>query len=98
MILQERETDGRGRKNPAAVQTAVLLAVLIGLFGLLLRQGMAAPLLRLLGTPEGIFDAAALYLRVYLLGYPFLLLFDFGAATDGIRFSRCFFRGLRMWG
>ena len=33
-----------------------------------------------LGTPEGIFDAAALYLRVYLLGYPFLLLFDFGAA------------------
>ena len=31
-------------------------------------------------TPERIFSTAALYLRIYLLGYPGLLLYDFGSA------------------
>ena len=56
------------------------LAMCIGVIGLLLGQIAAAPLLRLIRTPEEIFDAAALYLRIYMLGYPFLLLYDFGAA------------------
>ena len=66
---------------PAAVQTAMLLAVLLGTAGLLLGQAAAAPLLRLIQTPEDIFDAAVRYLRLYMLGYPFLLLYDFGAAV-----------------
>ena len=74
---------GRNRTTelPAAVQTSMLLACLVGILGLLLGQAAAAPLLRLIRTPSGIFDAAALYLRIYLLGYPFLLLYDFGAAA-----------------
>ena len=56
------------------------LAMCICVIGLLLGQIAAAPLLRLIRTPEEIFDAAALYLRIYMLGYPFLLLYDFGAA------------------
>ena len=66
---------------PAAVQTSMLLAGLVGLLGLLAGQAAAAPLLRLIQTPADIFDAAALYLRIYMLGYPFLLLYDFGAAA-----------------
>ena len=73
-----------GRKEaahiPAAVQTAVLLSILIGILGASLGQLAAAPLLRLIRTPEAIFSSAALYLRIYLLGYPFLLLYDFGSA------------------
>lgn len=76
--------DRIGRKEtggiPDAVQTAMLLAALIGLTGLLLGQAAAAPLLRLIQTPDGIFNAAKLYLQIYMLGYPFLLLYDFGAA------------------
>ena len=74
---------GRGDRQrvPAAVQTAVLLSVLIGSAGAALGQIAAAPLLRLIRTPEHIFHSAALYLRIYLLGYPFLLLYDFGAAA-----------------
>ncbi len=68
-------------KIPAAVQTSMLLAGIIGILGLLLGQIAAAPLLRLIQTPSGIFDEAELYLRVYMLGYPFLLLYDFGAAV-----------------
>ena len=74
-----------GRKEtqelPAAVQTALLLAALSGMIGLFLGQAAAAPLLRLIQTPGGILDAAEQYLRIYMLGYPFLLLYDFGAAA-----------------
>ena len=66
---------------PAAIQTAMLLAGFAGMIGLLLGQAAAAPLLRLIQTPESIFDAAALYLRIYMLGYPFLLLYDFCASA-----------------
>ena len=66
---------------PAAVQTAMLLAALIGMAGLLLGQAAAAPLLELIQTPNSIFEEAALYLRFYMLGYPFLLRYDFGAAV-----------------
>ena len=66
---------------PAAVQTAMLLAALIGMAGLLLGQAAAAPLLELIQTPNSIFEEVALYLRFYMLGYLFLLLYDFGAAV-----------------
>ena len=66
---------------PAAVQTAMLLAALIGMAGLLLGQAAAVPLLELIQTPNSIFEEAALYLRFYMLGYLFLLLYDFGAAV-----------------
>lgn len=74
--IGRKETD----RTPAAVQTAIWLSALIGMLGLLLGQIAAAPLLRLIRTPERIFRAAALYLRLYVLGYPFLLLYDFGSA------------------
>lgn len=69
------------KETPTAVKTAMLLAVMVGMIGLLLGQIIAAPLLRLIQTPEGIFEAAELYLRVYMMGYPFLLLYDFGASA-----------------
>ena len=65
---------------PSAARTALLLSAVIGVIGLLLGQAVAAPLLHLIRTPERIFRAAALYLRIYLLGYPGLLLYDFGSA------------------
>ena len=73
---------GKNEKNgiPVVVQTAIFLAFLAGIAGLFLGQVIAAPLLRLIQTPERIFPAAVLYLRIYLLGYPFLLLYDFGSA------------------
>lgn len=68
------------QKTPSAVQTAVLLAAVIGIAGLLIGQAAAAPALRLIKTPDEIFGEALLYLRIYILGYPFLLLYDFGSA------------------
>ena len=74
---------GRNEKKdvPATVQTAVLVALLVGIAGALLGQCIARPLLQLIQTPESILHAAELYLRIYMLGYPFLLLYDFSAAV-----------------
>ena len=68
-------------ETPSAIQTSMLLACVVGTIGLFLGQTAAAPLLRLIRTPSGIFNEAELYLRIYMLGYPFLLLYDFGAAA-----------------
>lgn len=58
------------QRIPSAVQTAVILSILFGIAGLFFGQAVAAPLLRLIRTPESIFRSAELYLRIYLLGYP----------------------------
>ena len=71
----------RTTEMPVVVWTSILLACLVGIIGLLLGQAVAAPLMRLIRTPSGIFDEAELYLRIYMLGYPFLLLYDFGASV-----------------
>ena len=44
-------------------------------------QFAAEPLLRLIQAPENILRDATLYLRIYMFGYPFLLLYDFGSAV-----------------
>ena len=58
---------------PAALRSVLALALVIG--------GLGAALGRLIRTPDDIFSGAVLYLRIYPLGYPFLLLYDFGAAA-----------------
>ena len=80
ILLAEHIGRGEHRHIPAIVQTAILLATAAGVCGLMIGQGIARPLLRLIRTPADIFPAAESYLRIYLLGYPFLLLYDFGAA------------------
>lgn len=74
---------GKGRKNDIStvIRAAMLLSIIIGLIGLALGQIVAAPLLRLIQTPDTIIRDAILYLRIYILGYPFLLMYDFGSAT-----------------
>ncbi len=68
-------------KIPDAVQSSMLLACFIGIIGLVIGQLAAVPLLKLIQTPRSILNSAKLYLRLYMLGYPFLLLYDFGASV-----------------
>ncbi len=80
ILLAEHIGRGEHRHIPAIVQTTILLATAAGVCGLMIGQGIARPLLQLIRTPADIFPAAESYLRICLLGYPFLLLYDFGAA------------------
>ena len=63
-----------------AVHTAVVLAVLGGAAVALLGELAAGPLLSGLNVPEEVFPYALLYLRIYLLGMPVILLYNFEAA------------------
>ena len=73
---------GRGEEKDVhkAVHTSVVLAVLGGILVAALGEVIAAPLLGLLHVPQDVFPLALLYLRIYLLGMPVILLYNFEAA------------------
>lgn len=73
-----------GRRDQAtvdrAVHTAVLMALIAGLMVAIIGEILAAPFLTLLKVPEDVFSLALLYLRIYLLGMPVILLYNFESA------------------
>ena len=73
---------GQGDKNTVkkAVHTSILVSLLGGVLVAALGELAAAPLLRLLQVPDDVFPLALLYLRIYLLGMPVILLYNFEAA------------------
>ena len=73
---------GRGDTLAArkAVHTSVVLALLGGAVVAVLGELLAAPLLGLLNVPADVLPMALLYLRIYLLGMPVILLYNFEAA------------------
>lgn len=60
-----------------AMTLALFMGVGVGIFGFLL----ARPLLQLMDSPPDVIDGAALYIRIYFLGMPANMLYNFGAAT-----------------
>lgn len=73
---------GRGDTLAArkAVHASVVLALLGGAVVAVLGELLAAPLLGLLNVPADVLPMALLYLRIYLLGMPVILLYNFEAA------------------
>lgn len=69
----------RDRANRCA-HTAVVLA-LLGVVVTILMEIASRPLMQCLSVPPEIFNDALVYLRVYLLGIPAILLFNFEAAV-----------------
>lgn len=80
-VLIARQIGQRKDHDMASIiQSTMLLAVVIGLIGLIMGQCISGPLLMLIKTPSDILNTASIYLRVYFIGYPFLILYDFTAA------------------
>lgn len=73
-----------GQNNKTSVQktvhTSMIVAVLGGVLVAVLGELAAAPGLQMLHVPEDVFPSALLYLRIYLLGMPVILLYNFEAA------------------
>ncbi len=63
------------------VHTSVLVALIGGILVAILGEAAAAPLLGMLNVPEDVFPLALLYLRIYLVGMPVILLYNFEAAV-----------------
>ena len=60
-----------------AMTMALVMGVGVGIFGFL----AARPMLQLMDSPEDVIDGAALYVRIYFLGMPANMLYNFGAGV-----------------
>ena len=81
VLIAQYIGQGEKKKVSEAVHTVILLSVASGVFLLILGQAIAPPLLRLMNTPDDVIDLATLYLRIYFLGMPFIMLYNFGSAV-----------------
>ena len=72
---------GKTEKIQDAVHTVMIVSLISGVFLLVLGLMIARPILEIMGTPENVIDLAVLYLHIYFLGMPFLMIYNFGAAV-----------------
>lgn len=63
-----------------AVSTSAIVALVGGFAMLLLGVTVTAPILEMLETPANIIDDAAGYLRIFSLGFPAMMVYNFGNA------------------
>ena len=71
---------GKEERVSEAVHTAMLFSILSGIFLALAGQLIARPLLELMASPEDVIGLAAVYLKIYFTGMPFLMFYNMGAA------------------
>ena len=70
-------------KVKKAIDTSIIVAILLGIVGALLGFFITEPVLKLMNTPEqdGVLASATIYLKILMLGVPFSILFNFCAAV-----------------
>lgn len=73
---------GSGRENDVqeTVHTSIALSFITGVIMTVLGIAVAPKLLVLMGTHESVLPMATLYTRIYFLGMPVLMIYNFGAA------------------
>lgn len=64
----------------ATVHTAISISVISGVFLAVIGFLLAEPILVLMKTPDEILPLAILYLRIYFLGMPAMMVYNFGSA------------------
>lgn len=69
------------RRVNEALHTSFAVALVSGFLMLAIGQLITEPALRLLGTPENVMEQAQVYLRIYFLAMPFVMVYDFGSAV-----------------
>ena len=62
------------------VHTAITLALISGILMAVIGQLFARSALELMATPDDVINLSSLYLRIYFLGMPFFMLYNYGAA------------------
>ena len=75
--IGEKDAEGVSR----AVHTSMFLSVFLGLIAGLIGFFLAPRLLEVMDTPEVILPSASAYLRVYFIGVPASIIYNFGASV-----------------
>lgn len=74
-----------GAKHKSAVRksvhTAIAIALWSGVIMLFIGVLLSPPILKLMGTPDDVIKLSTLYMRIYFLGMPSMMLYNFGASV-----------------
>lgn len=80
-VLVARYYGGKQEEEVSqTVHTSILISAAGGIFLAILGIVAARPLLLMMDTPENVIGHSVLYMRIYFLGMPVMLLFNFGSA------------------
>ena len=71
---------GQRKDLHETVHTAVLVSLVCGVVLIFLGVALSRPLLEMMGTPEDVIGQAVLYMRIYFIGMPVMMLYNFGSA------------------
>ena len=71
---------GKDEEMSETVHTSILLALISGIIMAVLGVIFARICLELMDTPDDVIDLSTLYMRIYFLGMPFFMLYNYGAA------------------
>lgn len=80
-VLVARFFGGHNQRDlEETVHTSMLLAAISGVILIVIGVVLAAPLLELMGTPENVLPLSVLYMRIFFVGMPATLIYNFGSA------------------
>ena len=71
---------GRDREMSETVHTSITVALISGGIMAFLGFAFSRGALVLMGTPDNVIDLSTLYMKIYFLGMPFFMLYNYGAA------------------
>lgn len=71
---------GKDKEMSDTVHTSITFAVISGVVMAIVGVLLAKFALELMGTPKDVIDQSALYMRIYFMGMPFFMLYNYGAA------------------
>lgn len=71
---------GKNKEMSETVHTAIALAFVSGMIMAVVGLLFSRLALEIMGTPDNVIDQSTLYMRIYFLGMPFFMLYNYGAA------------------
>ncbi len=71
---------GKDREMSETVHTSITLALIRGIMMAVIGVLLAKWALEIMGTPDDVIGQSALYMRIYFMGMPFFMLYNYGAA------------------
>ncbi len=81
-VLVARYYGSQSRRDlEETVHTSMVIAVAGGAVLVVIGLSLAAPLLEMMGTPEDVLPLSVLYMRIFFVGMPATLLYNFGSAV-----------------
>ena len=80
VIVAQDSGAGQPEAVSKSVHTSIFLSIIAGVFVMVLGLILCNPLLKVMGTPEDIIELSALYMRIYFIGIPASMVYNFGAA------------------